>query len=196
MPKWTVWAWAVIMDFVAQVNNKHEFPKNPKNLNNPHPLNDNGVDRVYTLPGLSHCTPVKAFNQALEDSHSHLKASVGAVLKVLQGLEVNPKAHPQAREDSEVHPRAHLQVREDSEVPLQAREVKVLEVKEVNNIYLQAHPVMETVQALEVKDSEVNPNILLLHRGLQHRDLHRDLHLGLLHRGLQFSPLNQPQLLL
>jgi len=56
---------------------------------------------------------------------------------------------------------------------------------------------------LEVKDSEVNPNILLLHRGLQHRGqdlqhrgLHRDLHLGLLHRGLQFSPLNQPQLLL
>merc|ERR1719278_498875 len=193
------------MDFVAQVINKHEFPKNPKNLNNPsnpcnlsnpHPLNDNGVDRVCTLPGLSHCTLVKAFNQALEDSHSHLKASVGAVLKVLQVLEVNPKAHPQAREDSEVHPRAHLQVREDSEVPLQAREVKVLEVKEVNNIYLRAHPVMETVQALEVKDSEVNPNILLLHRGLQHRGLHRDLLLGLLHRGLQFSPLNQPQLLL
>merc|ERR1719189_2684238 len=182
------------MDFVAQVP---EFPKNPKNLNkpcnphNPHTLlNVNGVDRVYILPGLNHCTPVKAFNQALEDSHSHLKASVGAVLKVLkvlQVLEVNPKAHPQAREDSEVHPRAHLQVREDSEVPLQAREVKVLEVKEVNNIYLRAHPVMETVQALEVKDSEVNPNILLLHRGLQHRGLHRDL---------QFSPLNQPQLLL
>merc|ERR1719400_1797300 len=193
------------MDFVAQTNNKHEFPKNPKNLknlnkpcnpHNPHTLNVNGVDRVYTLPGLSHCTPVKAFNQALEDSHSHLKASVGAVLKVLQVLEVHPKAHPQAREDSEVHPRAHLQVREDSEVPLQAREVKVLEVKEVNNLYLQAHPVMETVQALEVKDSEVNPNILLLHRGLQHRGLHRDLLLGLLHRGLQFSPLNQPQLLL
>merc|ERR1719400_1956217 len=186
------------MDFVAQTNNKHEFPKNPKNLknlnkpcnpHNPHTLNVNGVDRVYTLPGLNHCTPVKALNQALEDSHSHLKASVGAVLKVLkvlQVLEVNPKAHPQA----------HLQVREDSEVPLQAREVKVLEVKEVNNIYLQAHPVMETVQALEVKDSEVNPNILLLHRGPQHRGQHRDLHLGLLHRGLQFSPLNQPQLLL
>jgi len=106
MPKWTVWEWAVIMDFVAQAVNKHEFPKNPNNLNNlnnpcnpynPNPLNDNGVDRVYTLPGLSHCTPVKAFNQALEDSHSHLKASVGAALKVLQVLEVNPKAHPQAK---------------------------------------------------------------------------------------------------
>ena len=115
------------------------------------------------------------FIYSFQDSHSHLKASVGAVLKVLQVLEVNPKAHPQAREDSEVDPRAHLQVREDLEVPLQAREVKVLEVKEVNNLYLQAHPVMETVQALEVKDSEVNPNILLLHRGLQHRGLHRGL---------------------
>ena len=77
MPKWTVWAWAVIMDFAAQVNKPQEYPKNPKNLNNPsnpcnlsnpHTLNDNGVDRVYTLPGLSHCTLVKAFNQALEVS--------------------------------------------------------------------------------------------------------------------------------
>jgi hypothetical protein len=64
------------MDFVAQVN-KHEYPNNlnnpcnpsnPCNPYNPHPLNVNGVDRVYTLPGLSHCTPVKAFNQALEVS--------------------------------------------------------------------------------------------------------------------------------
>ena len=77
MPKWTVWVWAVIMDFVAQVNNKREFLNNPNNLNNPsnpcnpynpNPLNVNGVDRVYTLPGPSHCTPVKAFNQALEVS--------------------------------------------------------------------------------------------------------------------------------
>ena len=129
---------------------------------------------------------------------------MGAALKVLQVL-VDLKAHLKAREDLD-HPRAHLQVKEDSDHPrahLQVKEVKVLEVKEVNNLYLQAHPVMETVQALEVKDSEVNPNILLLHRGLQHRGqdlqhrgLHRDLHLGLLHRGLQFSPLNQPQLLL
>ena len=152
------------------------------------------IDMIHLI--LINIPTYSLFIYSFQDSHSHLKASVGAVLKVLQLLEVNPKAHPQAREDSEVHPRAHLQVREDLEVPLQAREVKVLEVKEVNNIYLQAHPVMETVQALEVKDSEVNPNILLLHRGLQHRGLHRDLHLGLLHRGLQFSPLNQPQLLL
>merc|ERR1719162_1956397 len=180
------------MDFVAQANNLNN-PCNPCNLSTPDPLNDNGVDRVYTLPGLSHCTPVKAglaLEVNKEDSHSHLKASVGAALKVLQVL-VDPRAHLQVREDSD-HPRAHLQV----------KEVKVLEVKEVNNLYLQAHPVMETVQALEAKDSEVNPNILLLHRGLQlrgqdlqHRDLRRDLHLGLLHRGLQFSLLNQPLVL-
>ena len=125
------------------------------------------------------------FIYSFQDSHSHLKASVGAALKVLQVLEVNPKAHPQAREDSEVHPRAHLQVREDSEVPLQAREVKDLEVS-LNNLYLQEHPAMETVQALvQAKDSEVNPNTLLLHRGLQLRgqDLqHRGQ--GLQHRGL------------
>merc|ERR1719162_2506534 len=105
------------MDFVAQVN-KHEYPNN---LSNPHPLNDNGVDRVYTLPGLSHCTPVKAglaLEVNKEDSHSHLKASVGAALKVLQVL-VDLKAHLKAREDLD-HPRVHLQV----------KEVKVLEVKE------------------------------------------------------------------
>ena len=127
------------------------------------------------------------FIYSFQDSHSHLKASVGAALKVLQVLEVNPKA--QAREDSEVHPRAHLQVREDSDVPIQAREVKDLEVS-LNNLYLQEHPAMETVQALvQAKDSEVNPNTLLLHRdlqlrgqdlqhrgqGLQPRDLHKSL---------------------
>ena len=120
---------------------------------------------------------------------------MGVVLRVLQVLEVNPRAHLQAKEDSEVHPRGHLQVKEDSEV-------KDLEVKEVNNLSLQAHPAMETVQALEAKDSEVNPNILLQHRGLQHRGQglqHRDQGLqlrdqGLQLRGLQFSPLNQPQL--
>ena len=115
------------------------------------------------------------FIYSFQDSHSHLKASVGAVLKVLQVLEVNPKAHPQAREDSEV--------------PLQAKEVKDLEVS-LNNLYLQEHPAMETVQALvQAKDSEVNPNTLLLHRdlqlrgqdlqhrgqGLQPRDLHKSL---------------------